>query len=345
MATSKPTAAPKQTAAKTTGDPDVAERNYVERLSALFERIGAWSFDHRGIVLAACLLLLGVCAFIARGARFDNSFEVYFDTTDPAYADYLRYRADYGSDEISYILYEAPTHLHGPFDLEVMRKIQNLTEALEEEVPFVQEVTSLANVEFVEGVPDGLEIYELLEEFPESQEALLEIRDKVLSKPLYVGGLVSEDARYAAIIIEMDLSTVDPLEELRLDPDGGDGLANLYPQASYHPIEAILARPEYAGIVFHHVGDVPMNTIYNEIIADESGGLAAITFVLIAGLLFLFFRRPIGVIGPLVVVFLSIMMWRIRCTSSPSSVPTTPSWATAARRPAAPSTSSAPPAC
>ena len=98
-------------------------------------------------------------------------------------------------------------------------------------------MTSLANVEFVEGVPDGIEIYELLEDFPESQEALLAIRDKVLGKPLYVGGLVSADARYAAIILEMDRSSVDPLEEIRLDPEGGDGLANLYPQATYHPIE------------------------------------------------------------------------------------------------------------
>jgi predicted RND superfamily exporter protein len=286
----------------------VAQQNYVERLSALFGRIGAWSFDHRWVVLAACLLILGASVFLASRARFDNSFEAYFNKDDPVYSDYQEYRENFGSDEIAYILYEAPGRPHGPFDLEVMRKIQTLTEALEEEVPFVNEVTSLANVEFVEGVPDGIEIYELLEEFPESQEALLEIRDKVLSKPLYVGGLVSADARYAAIILEMDRSSVDPLDEIRLDPEGGDGLANLYPQAAYHPIEEILARPEYEGIVFHHVGDVALNAIYNEIIAGESSGLAGIAFCVIAGLLYFFFRRPIGVIGPLAVVFLSIMV-------------------------------------
>jgi predicted RND superfamily exporter protein len=286
----------------------VAQRNYVERLSALFGQIGAWSFDHRWVVFAACLLILGASVVLASRARFDNSFEAYFNKGDPVYADYQEYRDSFGSDEIAYILYEAPGRPHGAFDLEVMRKIQSLTKALEEEVPFLNEVTSLANVEFVEGVPDGIEIYELLEEFPESQEALLEIRDKVLSKPLYVGGLVSADARYAAIILEMDRSSVDPLEEIRLDPEGGDGLANLYPQASYHPIEEILARPEYEDIVFHHAGDVALNAIYNEIIAGESSRLAGIAFCVIAGLLYFFFRRPIGVIGPLAVVFLSIMV-------------------------------------
>ena len=86
-----------------------------------FERIAGWSFDHRWVVLAICLALLGVCAYFASLARFDNSFEAFFDTDDPAYAAYNQFREDFGSDEIAYILYEAPGRPHGPFDLEVMR--------------------------------------------------------------------------------------------------------------------------------------------------------------------------------------------------------------------------------
>ena len=282
--------------------------NYVERLSLAFGRIGAWSFDHRWLVLAVCAVLLGVCTLLAMQTRFDSSFEAYFAVGDPTYLDYLQYRDDFGSDEIAFILYEAPDTEHGPFDLEVMRKIESLTQALEAEVPFVKEVTSLANVEYIEGVPDGIEIYGLLDEFPQSQDELLEIRDKVLGKPLYVDGIISADARYGAIILEMDRSSIDPLEEIRLDPEGGDGLANLYPQASHHVIEAILARAAYDGIVFYHVGDVPLNSVFNELVADESSGLALGALLVIALLLFLFFRRPIGVIGPLVVVLLSIVI-------------------------------------
>jgi predicted RND superfamily exporter protein len=71
------------------------------------------------------------------------------------------------------------------------------------------------------------------------------------------------------------------------------------------------------------VGDVPLNAIYNEVIAGESGGLAGIAFAVIAVLLLFFFRRPLGVIGPLVVVFTSItvcmafvvlMGWRLDLT-------------------------------
>jgi len=286
----------------------LTQNDYIERLSGFFERLGSRSYDHRWIVLSICLLLMGGCFLLASGIRYDNSFEAYFRRDDPAYIAYLQYREEFGSDEVSYILYEAPDHPHGPWNLEVMRKIGMLTEALEEEVPFVQEVTSLVNLEFLEGVPDGLEIYDLLEEFPESQEALLAVKEKVLAKPLYVGGIASADGRYAAVIAEMDRSSIDPVEEIRVDPEGGDGLANLYPQASNTRIEEILARPEYEGVVFHHTGDVPFNAVLNEISAEEGWSLAGISIAVIAVLLFLFFRRPIGVFGPLSVVALSILV-------------------------------------
>jgi predicted RND superfamily exporter protein len=283
-------------------------RGAVDLLSELFERLGVWSYDHRWIVLGVCLLILGVCAVLASGIRFDNSFEAYFDPDDPAYAAYLQYRDDFGSDEVSYILYEAPDHEHGPWNLEVMRKIARLTAALEEEVPFIDEVISLANTEFLDPIPDGIEIFELLEEFPASQEALLEIKQKVLAKPLYVGGLASRDGRSAAIIVEMEKSSIDPLDEIKLDPKGGNDLANLYPQVPFDKIEEILARPEYRGIEFHHTGDVPLNAVINRISTEESATLGGICFVVIGFVLFAFFRRPIGIIGPLAVVALSILM-------------------------------------
>jgi predicted RND superfamily exporter protein len=279
---------------------------HLETLNAIFERIGAWSYDHRVVVLLVCLALLITSGWFASKTRFDNSVEGFFDTDDATYTSYVDYREKFGSDEISYVVYTVPDAPHGAFDLEAMRKIRDLTRRLEEEVPFVYSVTSLANVEFIEGVPDGLEIYELLEEFPADQDAMLEVRAKVLRKELYVGGLVSEDTRHAAIIIKMDRSSVDPLEELRVDPDGGDGLENLYPQASYDRIEALLASPEYDAIEFYHAGDVPLNAIFNLRTQQESGRLVATAFLVIGALLLFFFRSAMGVIGPLLVVALSI---------------------------------------
>jgi predicted RND superfamily exporter protein len=280
----------------------------VAALNQAFAAIAGWSFDHRWWVLALCLGLLAGGIGLASRARIDNSYEAYFDPRDPAYTAYEQYREDFGSDEVAYILYEAPGVAEGPWDLEVMRKVVHLTEALEDEVPFVYEVTSLANAELVQGVPDGIEIRKLREDFPETQEQLLALRQEYLAKPMLVGGILSADARHGAIIIEMDRSSTDPLDEIRLDPERGNHLENLYPQVTDTKIEEILARPEYAGLRFYHSGDVPINAAYNRIIGDESVRLPSIASAVIAVLLFIFFRSVVSVVGPLLVVQVGVMM-------------------------------------
>jgi predicted RND superfamily exporter protein len=285
-----------------------ARRGFIARLNEIFAALAGWSFDHRWWVLAASALLLAGSVVLASRARIDSSFEAYFDPADPAYTAYDRYREDFGSDEISYILYDAPDFEHGPWNLEVMRKVASLTEALEEEVPFVYEVTSLTNAEFIEGVPGGIEIRKLRDDFPEVQEELLALREKYLAKPLLVGGILSADAEHAAIIVEMDRSSTDPLEEIRLDPEGGDGLDNLYPQVTDTKIEEILARSEFEGLRFYHSGDVPLNAAYNVIIGRESATLDGIASLVIGALLLFFFRSFVAVVGPLVVVQISVML-------------------------------------
>ncbi len=128
-------------------DPD---HGVIGRLNRAFAAIAGWSYDHRWWVLLASLVLLAGGMVLAGGARIDNSYEAYFDPGDPVFIAYEQYRDDFGSDEVSYILYEAPGFEHGPWNLEVMRRIGELTDALEAEVPFVYEVKTLVNAELIE---------------------------------------------------------------------------------------------------------------------------------------------------------------------------------------------------
>jgi len=150
------------------------QRDFITRSNERFGAIAGWSFDHRWWVVALAMGMFAGSVGLASRAMVDSSYEAYFDPADPIYLAYERFREDFGSDEISYILYETPEVADGAFDLEVMRKISHLTEALEEEVPFVYEVTSLSNGELMVAVDDGIEIRELGDDFPESQAALLE---------------------------------------------------------------------------------------------------------------------------------------------------------------------------
>jgi predicted RND superfamily exporter protein len=136
-----------------------------------------------------------------------------------------------------------------------------------------------------------------------------EARDLFLAKPQYVGGLVTADGRFGAISIDMDRTSTDPPERIRLDPNAEhpDALDNLYPQVTHEQIEEIIARPEYAGLRFYHSGDVPLNNAYNRIIEDENRKLQLISSAVIAVVLALFFRSAVGVLGPLAVVQVAVI--------------------------------------
>ncbi len=276
-------------------------------INRAFAGLAGWCFDHRWVAIALSAAVVAGCLWLAGRTRIDNSYEAFFAPGDPSYQDYLAYRDAFGSDEVSYLMYEAPAAADDVFDLDVMRRIAQLTEAIEEEVPFLFEVTSLANAELVTPTPDGLAIRKLWRDFPHTQQAMLEARQSFLSKPLYVGGLLTPDARYGAISIDMDRTSTDAIDVLRVDPEGGDGLSNLYPQASFDKIEQILARPEYQGLRFSHSGDVPLNSVYNRIIESESHWLQLVSSGVIGLLLACFFRSVVAVIAPLAIVQIAIL--------------------------------------
>ncbi|MGI9287999.1 MAG: efflux RND transporter permease subunit [Pseudomonadales bacterium] len=284
-------------------------QDVLERLANRFGDLAEYAYDHRWPMLIAGLATFGMALYFASFARIDTSLDAFFDANDPSYRYYDRYREDFGSDEIAYILYRVPDAKHGPFNLQVMHKITELTRALQTEVPFVSKVTSLTNAEFMESDDDLIQIHELLSEFPRSQRELLKVRDLVINNPIYVGNLVNAKADHATIIVKTTRAATDAVEKLRLDPEGGDGLDNLYPQVTNNKITEILSRPEYKGIEFYHSGDVPFNSVYNELALSEPPQLVAITFAIIMLLGAFLFRTGItALIGPLLVVSCSIIL-------------------------------------
>jgi predicted RND superfamily exporter protein len=283
-------------------------RGLEARMNRWFSAIAVWSARHPYRVMLGALVLVLAGLYGASLTRQDNSLDAYFMENDASYKFYKDYIEEFSSDEVIYLLYDAPGTQYGPFDLEVMKKIGALTEALEREVPFTRKVTSLANAEFIEAQGDDIQIRALMSDFPKTQEELLKKRKIALSKPLYVNAIVSPDGKYGAVIVEMTRNSTDTIDKLRHDPNGGDGLPNLYPQVPDKKMREILARPEFQGIRFWISGDVPMNTAYNELIGKDIGNVTVITFLLV-GLMSMVFLgvRATGLLAPLLVVLLSLI--------------------------------------
>jgi len=249
-----------------------------------FETLAGWCFDHRFVVASLCIALFTGSLMLASKVEQDASYESYFNEGDDTYEAYQKYLDDFGSDEVSYIGYEVPELEHGVWNVEAMAALIELTEALEDEVPFVYEVTTLANAEFTLGTDEGLEVTRIRDEWPLTQEELLLRREAYLKKPLLVGGIVNQDASFAAILIEMDRTSTDPPDEIIWDPKKpADDLENLYPQVSDAKIMEILARPEFADFRFFPSGDVALNAFFNRVLVVEPARLMAIEIIEGAG--------------------------------------------------------------
>ncbi len=281
----------------------------IERINRRFARLAGFCFDHRWLVVVVCAALFAGSLLLASKVEQDASYESYFNEGDDTYEAYQQYLEDFGSDEVSYIGYEVPELEHGVWNVEAMAALIELTEALEDEVPFVYEVTSLANSELTVGTDEGLEITKIRDEWPLTQEELLERREAYLKKPLLVGGIVNQDASFAAILIEMDRTSTDPPEEIIWDPapEKAEDLENMYPQVSDAKIMEILARPAFRDYRFFPSGDVALNAFFNRVLVVEPALLMGISLVLISLLQVLAFRSLVGVLAPLVVLLLTAL--------------------------------------
>ena len=105
----------------------------IEAINRGFARLGGWCFDHRWTVLLLCGVTIAGSFWLAGRTRIDNSYEAFFAPDDPSYQNYLAYREDFGSDEVSYVMYEAQAAANTPdgvFDLAVMERIAKLTEKI-----------------------------------------------------------------------------------------------------------------------------------------------------------------------------------------------------------------------
>jgi hydrophobe/amphiphile efflux-3 (HAE3) family protein len=222
-----------------------------------------------------------------RSLRMDNSNEVFFVEGDQTLVTYNKFHDTFGNDEFVYILFETGDF----FQPEIIMLISNLATDLEKNVPYAKDVKFLGNVEYIEGIEGGIEIYDLMEKFPETPQQIGIIRKKALAEPLYLNNLISPDGKTAAILIELDPYPGDKVDARR----------TIAPM-----VREILARPQYASLEHYTVGTPIINYDIEAVTVKETRLFMLISIVLEMLILFWTTRRVRGVIAPIIVVILSV---------------------------------------
>ena len=301
-----------------------------KKIDAGFEQFGHLVYRHRWIAIFLMLVIIGGLVSQLPNIRIDTSTESFLHENDPTLQSYNAFRSQFGRDEFVLIAIQ-PDEI---FERSFLKKLKAFHQDLEDEVPHVDEITSMVNARNTRGDADRLIVEDLLETFPEDEADLADLRERVMSNPLYRNLLVSEDAEITAIIIRSNTYSsmekdTDVLAGFEQNPKEGitadSGLIDNFDSASditgtpnefltdrenselVHAVQAVAARYKAPDFRIWLAGSpIITDTLKRSMIKDAQTFIKLIVLT-ISLCLFIMFRRATGFILPLVIVAFALL--------------------------------------
>ena len=261
----------------------------VERINRWFFRVGDQIIRHRWWVLGAFVLLLAVGANGMRMLNVKTSWEDYFLEDDPMLLQTKEFKEVFGNDNYAAVLLECDNI----FTKEKLELIRRLSNEMMDSITYADKITSLTDIEFMEGNEEGMTLEQIVpEEIPGDPAGLAEVRRRAFLKPNIAHRLVSQDGRLSWIL-------------LKLTPFPETGGAE---KATGEELRHIITKPEYAslhpkGAGMPYLTERKMDWIDHEL--PLVMGLAVVLAILVLALAT---RSIRGVIVPVITAFSAIIM-------------------------------------
>ncbi len=296
----------------------VSIRNKIEKG---FESFAYSIYDHK--YKALCLMFIMVLSFASQIPKItlDTSTEGFLHENDPILLEYEAFRDQFGRDEMAIVALE-PGNI---FDIEFLNTLKALHNDLKENLPFLDDITSLINARNTYGDKDQLIVEDLLETWPETKEDFALIKRRALSNQMYENLLLTPDGRLTTIVIktqtysnpnsspEEDLSGFEDDEILNQESDASaDSQSHIYlTDKENSEFVAVLTRivKKYRSDKFPiYIAGTPVVTDFlKRSMMSNMRKFMATALCTIAILLFIMFRRPSGVFMPIFIVIVSLV--------------------------------------
>lgn len=238
---------------------------------------------NRLLVIIAALLITLIFGLQITKLKIEGDILKYLPEDDPTVVLFNRVGDEFGGNSLALIAIETDD----VFTKETIEHINLLTGQFEL-VEGVTNVTSLTDVLDIKKTDEGLEIGKLIDQYklPQTAEELKQLKNYTLSKDLYKGRIVSNDAK-AALIICRIAENVDKAETAA-------------------KLKEIVTKANLPGKVYLSGIPFQLNDI-TEIIFKDLNFLLPIIIVVILLTLFLSYGTFRGVILPLLSTLISII--------------------------------------
>ena len=281
-----------------------------KRLENGFEVLALGLYRFRWLSVATIIALAAVLSSGVAKLELDTSNEAFLHKDDPTLVRYSAFKEQFGRDDLI-ILSVRPDIL---FSHPTLAKLKALHEDLSENVPHLNDITSMINARSTHGEGDVLVVEDLLRSLPRTPKELSKLKTRVLSNPLYINSLVDSSGSITTIIIELDAySFLDDGNALTgFDDKEGGPKSNELLNAD----QTLLAVNTVKDIVSQHQADnFQIETAGMGIVVEELKGalkydmslFLRLAVLAIGTCLFLIFRRITGVILPLFIVALALL--------------------------------------
>jgi hypothetical protein len=221
-----------------------------------------------------------------------------FHEDDNTYVNYLAFKDQFGRDDVIIVGIKPKA----VFDLAFLEKLKRFHQELENKVPFLDEVTSLYNVTSIRGANNELIVENLLENWPGNEAELQQLKNRVMTYPLYKNQIISEDGSFTVMLVEADIFTDDSKsysEKVRLTAAETNRFAD--------EVRRIAKEYEADDFKIYLAGSPILNQEHVASIGSDVGRMVVLSSLMIFVLLFVVFRRALGVLLPFIVVAVSLL--------------------------------------
>jgi len=291
-------------------------RNRVERG---FENFAYFVYRHRIKTVIIMLLLMATLISQIPKITIDTSTEGFLHENDPTLLAYNAFRDQFGRDEVVIIAIKSPKIFSQTF----LKKLKILHQDLEENVPYIDDITSLVNARNTRGEAEELIVEDLLEEWPQNETEMAVLKNRVISNPLYKNLLISEDGQFTAIVIKTQSYSGLGQDADVLAGFDDDPVATPAPEDPTSSKKQYLTDEENSRVVTavkqtlekFQAPDFPVYVAGSPVVThflkrtmmNDMRKFVVLAIVAVAVLLYIMFRRLSGVLLPLIIVGLSLL--------------------------------------
>ncbi|MGD9188940.1 MAG: efflux RND transporter permease subunit [Desulfobacteraceae bacterium] len=290
--------------------------NIRNRIETGFSLLAQKFYTHRFKTLLITTVVMGALFSQLPKVKLDTSMEGFLHPDDPALLTYNQFRDQFGRDEVIIVAIESDKI----FDFQFLNTLKSLHKALEANVPYLDDVTSLINARNTRGNGDALIVEDLLETWPRSENDLQDIKRRAMANPMYRNMLLSEDGRCTTLIVRSlatasAVSTDEVLdgfdeEEIGASTDGGANgrfLSDAQNTAIVMAVNRIVDKYRSKGLTIYLAGTPVVTHFLKWSMIRDMRKFMVLVVAMVAAALFLMFRRVSGIVLPLLVVAVSFL--------------------------------------